>query len=127
MGSDPATKLTGEPTVLTPSKLILEAPFASADALVNDGTQINIPGSYVTNLELNNADEIKLVQQPFCWLHGLNDNFLGYHTQGEVVYDNYAGVYKEKHPVDGADHGEVPAKMGFTNYTNALLTFITTH
>lgn len=127
LGSAPATKLTAEPRSLTPSKLILEAPFASTAVMAADGTQLNMPGSYFTNLRLENAEEIKLVQQPFCWIHGLNDNFLNYQTHGQVVYDNYNGVYKEKHLVDGADHGEIPAKMGFTNYTAVLLSFITQH
>lgn len=127
LGSAPATKLSAEPRSLVPSKLILESPFASADVMAADGTQLNMPGSYFTNLSINNADEIQMVNQPFCWLHGLNDNFLNYQTHGQVVYDRYNGPYKEKHLVDGADHGEVPAKMGFTEYSNALLLFITQH
>lgn len=127
MGSAPATKLTAEPRSMTPSKLILEAPFASADVMAADGTQLNMPGSYFTNLKLNNAEEIKLVQWPLCWIHGMNDNFLNYQTHGQVVYDNYNGSYKEKHLVEGADHGEIPAKMGFAEYNSVLLNFITQH
>lgn len=127
LGSAPATKLSAEPRTMKPCKLILEAPFGSAAIMAADGSQLNMPGSYFTNLQINNADIIKNVQQPFCWIHGTADNFLGYETHGLVVYNNYGGSYKEMHPVEGADHGEVPAKMGFVTYNTVLTNFITQH
>lgn len=127
LGSAPATKLCAEPRTMKPSKLILEAPFGSAAIMAADGSQLNMPGSYFTNLQINNAELIKNVQQPFCWIHGTADNFLGYETHGLVVYNNYNGPYKEMHPVEGADHGEVPAKMGFVTYNTVLTNFITQH
>jgi hypothetical protein len=92
--------------------------------VVQDASQLNMPASYFTDLKIDNAEEIKAVSQPFLWLHGLNDNFLSYKTHGEVVYNNYAGSYKEKYMVEGADHGEVPEKMGFESYLNLLSRFI---
>jgi len=83
-----------------------------------------MPGSFFTNLKIDNAEEIKRIQQPFCWIHGTNDNFLNINTHGEVVYKNYNGSYKEAHRISGADHGEIPVKMGFDNYLNTLSTFI---
>ncbi|MBC7382082.1 MAG: alpha/beta hydrolase [Bacteroidia bacterium] len=124
MGSAPATELTANPTVLTPAKLLLEAPFASAAVMVADGAALNMPGSFVTNLKIDNAEEIKKVKQPFFWIHGVNDNFLGINTHGEVVYKNYTGSYKEAHRINGADHGEVPAAFGFVNYLDAIEKFL---
>ena len=124
MGSAPATYLSANPRGMTPSKLILEAPFASAATMVQDASQLAMPGSFATNLKINNAEQIKKVNQPFFWMHGDNDNFLNYKTNGLVVYDNYQGSYKEAHIIHGADHGEVPAKYGFVNYCNDLFTFI---
>lgn len=125
MGTAPATKITAESSSLTPSKLILEAPFASSSVMVQDGAVINMPSSYFTNLKINNAEEIKLIRQPLLWLHGKADNFLNITTHGEVVFKNYSGIYSEAHRIEGADHGEVPAKMGFNNYSKTLLDFIT--
>lgn len=125
LGSAPAVELTAHPRTLTPKKLLLEAPFASAAVLVADGSQLNMPATFVTNLKIDNAEEIKLVQQPLFWIHGMQDNFLGIVTHGEVVYANYNGTYKEAHHIPDADHGEVPAKTGFTNYSNLILNFIT--
>jgi pimeloyl-ACP methyl ester carboxylesterase len=124
MGTAPACELTSKPRSMIPSKIILEAPFASADVMANDGSGLNMPGSFFTNLKIDNAEEIKNIQQPFCWIHGTNDNFLNIKTHGEVVYKNYHGSYKEAHRISGADHGEIPSKMGFNTYLNTLSTFI---
>lgn len=127
MGSAPATKLTAEPRSLTPSKLMLEAPFANAETMVQDATALAMPGSFVTNLQINNAEEIRGVQQPFFWIHGINDSFLNINTHGQVVYDNYNGTYKEAHKIPGADHSTIQTTMGFESYLNAVKTFITQH
>lgn len=124
LGSASATELAASPRTLKPSRLVLEAPFASSEVMVQDASQLNMPASYFTETKINNADKIKLVQQPFFWLHGLNDNFLNYQTHGEVIYKNYAGVWKQKMMVSGADHGEVPAKIGFTAYLDTLGKFM---
>ena len=111
MGSAPATKLTAEPRSMTPSKLMLEAPFASAQVLVQDATGLDLPASFVTDLQINNAEEIKKVQQPFFWIHGVDDNYLNIATTGELVYANYSGTYKEAHRIPGAGHNNIPVVM----------------
>jgi predicted esterase len=125
LGSAPATKLTTSSRALTPSKLILEAPFASAEVMVQDASGMSLPGEFFTDLKINNADLIQFVSQPFCWIHGTDDSFLSYTTHGKVVYDRYRGSYKEAHPVSGADHGNAPLVMGFKKYSTALENFIT--
>ncbi|MBL7903256.1 MAG: alpha/beta fold hydrolase [Bacteroidia bacterium] len=125
LGSAPACELTASPGVLKPERIILEAPFGSAEVMVQDASQLNMPAAYFTDLKIDNAEEIKKVNQPFLWIHGLNDLFLNYKTHGEVVYKNYKGVFARKHMVDGADHGEVPEKMGFETYRKNMELFIT--
>ncbi len=124
LGTAPTCELSGNPTVLTPNKLILEAPFAGAAVMVQDASQLNMPADYFTDLKIDNAEEIKKCNQPLLWLHGKNDNFLNYTTHGQVVYNNHTGVYKQHIAVDGADHGEVPAKYGFENYLREVYAFI---
>ncbi|MGZ3899181.1 MAG: alpha/beta hydrolase [Bacteroidia bacterium] len=124
MGTAPTCELSANPTILTPSKIILEAPFASAAVMVQDASQMNMPADYFTDLKIDNAEEIKKCNQPLLWLHGKADNFLNYKTHGQVVYDNHKGVYKTYYLVDGADHGEVPTKMGFNEYLNVAGAFI---
>ena len=124
MGTGPATQLTANPRSLTPSKLILEAPYASIEVMVQDASVLNLPGSFVTSLEIENAEEIKKVNQPLMWVHGTNDLFLNIETHGQVVYNNYNGIYKEAHKIEGADHGEIQIYMGYSNYLSKLNSFI---
>jgi pimeloyl-ACP methyl ester carboxylesterase len=126
MGSVPATKLTAEPRSMRPSKLILEAPIASSEAMVQDALALALPGSFFTDLKINNADLIKKVQQPFMWIHGTVDDFLNVKTQGEVVYNNYGGASKDKeaHLVGGAGHSNVPVYFTFPRYSQAVGNFI---
>lgn len=124
LGSASATELSATTRSLRPSKLILEAPFASSEVMVADASQLNMPASYFTEVKIANAEKIKIVQQPLFWMHGLNDNFLSYQTHGETVYNNYGGPYKQKFMVAGAHHGEVPEKAGFKTYLDSLGKFI---
>lgn len=124
MGTSAATELTAHPRCMSPNKLILEAPFASEAVMTADGAGLNVPGSYVSNLKIDNAEEIKLVKQDLCWIHGTNDNFLNIKTHGEVVYKNHGGTYKEAHRIEGADHGEIPATFGFLNYSEMVEKFV---
>ena len=124
MGSAPATRLTAQPRSLTPRKLMLEAPFADAEVMVQDASGLALPGAFVTDLSINNAQQIKNVQQPLLWIHGLADDFLNVNTHGRLVYDNYRGTYKESLLVPGAGHSNVPLIMGFQDYLAAVAAFI---
>jgi pimeloyl-ACP methyl ester carboxylesterase len=126
MGSIPATRLTAEPRSLKPSRLILEAPIASAEAMVQDASALALPGSFFTDLKTDNAALIKGVKQPFMWIHGTEDDFLNVRTQGEVVYKNYGGSpgNKEPHLIPGAGHSNVPVYFTFPKYLQAVGTFI---
>jgi len=124
MGSAPSCELTAKPRSMTPSKLILEAPFASAAVMVQDASVLGMPSSFVTNLSIDNAEEIKSISQPFFWMHGVDDAFLNINTHGQVVYDNYQGAYKEAHKIDGADHGNVPIFYEYQNYCSDIDAFI---
>jgi pimeloyl-ACP methyl ester carboxylesterase len=124
MGTAPATKLTAEPRSMRPVKLMLEAPFASSEVMVQDATGLALPATFVTDLKINNAEEIKTVQQPFFWIHGIDDHYLNITTNGELVYQNHKGIYKEAHRVPGAGHSNVPNTMGFQNYLKTAENFI---
>jgi len=125
LGSAPATELTAHPHSLIPSKLILESPFASAAVMVQDGSILDIPPSYFTNLKIDNAEEIKLVNQPFLWFHGIDDDFLNIETHGEIIFKNYHGEKGIAVRVSGANHGSVPQTYGFVPYCEQIEDFIT--
>ncbi|MDQ3191087.1 MAG: alpha/beta hydrolase [Bacteroidota bacterium] len=124
LGSAPAINLSANPMALKPSKLIVEAPFASSAVMVQDATQLAMPASYFVNIKINNAEEIKKVEQSFMWIHGIQDDFLSIKSHGELVFNNYSGSYSEAHRIEGANHGDVPLIWGFESYTNAINAFI---
>ncbi len=124
LGTAPACELAANPRSMDPAKLILEAPFASAAVMVQDGAVLALPASFVTSLKIDNAEEIKKVTQPFMWIHGDQDKKNSMTTHGQVVYNNYQGSYKEKHIIYGADHSDVPILWGYQNYNNNIDVFI---
>ena len=127
MGTAPATKLAAGNYSMKPSKLMLEAPFASAETMIQDGSGLDLPGDFFTSLSVNNGEEIKSVSQPFCWIHGEADAFLNIDTHGQVIFDNYSGSYGEAHRIPGADHRTIQTTMGFQPYMDVVENFITLH
>ena len=107
----------------TPSTLCLEAPYASSSALLQTGTLLNIPNSYVMEGEYNNAEKIKKVHSPVFVIHGEADNFIDLEKNGAVVYSN-ANAPKQFIRVPGADHEGIPATWGPENYVSAIKQFI---
>ena len=65
LGTASATELTATPRSMTPGWLILEAPFASVDVMVADGSGMSMPASFFTDLSIDVAEDIKRVAQPF--------------------------------------------------------------
>ncbi|MFZ9453923.1 MAG: alpha/beta hydrolase [Bacteroidia bacterium] len=126
LGSAPATEICSHVTdnPISPSKLILEAPFGSSEIMVKDASRINLPASYFTNLKIDNCEEIKNVSIPLLWTHGTSDMFLNYKTHGEVVYNNKHYGYKTKYLVENAGHDNIPNTMGFDFYLREIGKFI---
>jgi len=124
LGSAPATTLAADPQALRASKLILEAPFASAEVMVQDAALAALPASYFTDIRVDNVEKIQNVDQPFCWIHGINDDFLKIDTHGEVVYNHYQGSYSEAHRIPEAVHNNVPAVMGYGEYVRVVGEFV---
>ena len=126
LGSAAVCEVAGNPShfSMNPSKIILEAPFASAEILIQDGGLLSMPGSFLVDLKIDNATEIKKVSVPLLWIHGLDDSFLTVAHHGQLVYDNKPGD-KEKELVPGGEHETTPTAMGYTNYIDRMLAFIT--
>jgi pimeloyl-ACP methyl ester carboxylesterase len=127
LGTASTCELTSKPRTLTPSKIILEAPFASAEVMIADGSLLDMPASYVVNLKIDNAEEIKNINQPLLWMHGNKDDFLQMTTHGQVVYDNHNGTYKQAVIADGGEHSTIPQTLGIESYKQIVLDFITKH
>lgn len=125
LGSAPATRAVGsKPFVMKPSKLILEAPFASSEVMVQDAAVLGMPASYFVDAKIDNAEQIKKCQVPLYWIHGIEDDFLSIETHGRLVYKNHIHSWKIKNEVPGAGHSDIPTFIGYEQYTQDILSFL---
>ncbi len=109
-------------------QLILESPFSSAENIAQESTIINISSAFLTDLRLNNGEWIKEFKGSLLWMHGMADDYLKI-SNGEIIYKNHNGTYKEAHRIEGAKHGKdgVPETMGFHEYLSVVSKFIREH
>lgn len=109
------------------AKLILESPIGSVETIGEDGSYLDLPGSYVTTFKGNNAEKIRSVKIPLLWFHGTKDETLERSTNGLLVWNNYSGPEGYYSKVEGAGHGNVQKTMGYFNYIKCLSDFISGH
>jgi fermentation-respiration switch protein FrsA (DUF1100 family) len=121
LGGVPATDLAVN--AHRPHALILEAAFASGDALVQSGTLLQIPSSYVLEGSFINVERIARNTRPLLILHGTNDTFIGYARHAQALYDA-APNPKTLYPVVGAGHDNIPSTMGTQQYIDIITAFI---
>jgi pimeloyl-ACP methyl ester carboxylesterase len=104
-------------------RLMLEAPIGSIQTLVEDGSYLNLPGSYLSTFKGNNAEKIKSIIIPLLWIHGTKDETVYRETNGLLVWNNYHGQEGYFIKVDGGTHATLPTKIGYTRYINAVKSF----
>jgi pimeloyl-ACP methyl ester carboxylesterase len=126
LGSAAACEVAAHPDeyALAPSKLILEAPFASAEVMIQDAALLSMPGSFLVDLQIDNATEIRKISIPLLWIHGVDDSFLSVKSHGQPVYDNKLNGYKEAYLVPGGGHETTPFAAGYENYIARLASFM---
>jgi pimeloyl-ACP methyl ester carboxylesterase len=111
MGTFIATYLAADS--IRPFGLVLESPPASAGALVKEGTAVDVPGSFVTDLDFNNEERITRVGLPVLMMHGRKDDYVPYARHGlRVIRAAYNRTPLSVIIVDDAGHDDVPYKLG---------------
>jgi len=123
LGVIPALDLIVNKTDFTPAKVIIESPLSSVENLAQSSTLINVDPKFISSLEFNNAETMKGVNIPLCWLHGREDDYVEL-SNGQLVYDNHSGTYKESHIIDNANHADIPLVMECETYLNTVNSFI---
>ncbi|MEN8928263.1 MAG: alpha/beta hydrolase [Flavobacteriales bacterium] len=123
LGTIPAIDISAFYTSAQPSKLIIESPLASAENLTEESLLIDVSPSFFSSLEFDNVEKIKSVTQPLMWIHGADDDYLSI-SNGEAIYERHGGTEKEAHRIAGANHSDVPTIMGYENYMDKVLEFI---
>jgi pimeloyl-ACP methyl ester carboxylesterase len=126
LGSAAACEVAAHPQSyeLAPSKLILEAPFASAEVMIQDAALLSMPGSFLVDLQIDNATEVQKIDIPLLWIHGQDDSFLSVKSHGQPVFDNKSYGYKEAYLVPGGGHETTPFVAGYQNYMDRIAAFI---
>ncbi len=88
-----------------PALMFLEAPMASAQALVEDSTTIALPSGYLIDMDLDNIGRIQRIQAPKVLMHGLADDYIASWNSEELYL--VADLPKTIWLPAGADHGNV--------------------
>lgn len=123
LGCIPVIDRTAFRSDFQPNKIIIEAPLASVAHLAQSSLILNINPSYVSTLEFDNADKMKSVDVPLLWYHGVEDDYIAI-KNGEIIYDNHSGTFKEAHRIEEAGHGDIPGTIGYEEYLDQLEIFI---
>jgi pimeloyl-ACP methyl ester carboxylesterase len=123
LGCIPVIQHAAFKTDFVPAKIILEAPLASVEGLAQNSTLINIDPKFMSTLEFNNAENIKNVTMPLLWMHGIEDDYIEI-SNGQLIYDNHNGEFKEAQKIPGAGHSSVPETIGYAKYLTILESFL---
>ena len=103
--------------------LVLEAPIGSIETIVENGSVLDIPGSYLSTYSGNNAERIKAIHVPLLWIHGTSDETNDRETQGLPIWKNHpgSGFYIK---TIGAKHTTNPLVIGYSRYVRTIRAFI---
>ncbi len=121
-GAAVATQLAVE---TNPGVLILESAFASVQELKSDSSRLDFPSAWISNGEWDNVARIKEVESPVLLLHGLADDFVRPEFSKQI--HAAANDPKKLVLVEGADHGDVPERMGAEEYARVIHDWVETH
>jgi len=109
--------------VQDPLCLFSEAPFASANSLIQGSLILDAQSRWLTDGEFDNVAKIKDINTPFMLFYGEDDDFVRYRDNGKLVY-KAAPNPKELILVPNALHNDVPYVMGIENYLNKITSWI---
>lgn len=123
LGCIPVIDRAAYRTDFQPAKIIIESPLASVENLAQSSLVLNVDPKFVSTLEFENSEKMKEINMPLLWFHGVEDDYIEIEN-GELIYDNHSGSYKEAVRVNGAGHGNIPGIYGYANYIIHLENFI---
>ena len=121
-GSSPATHLA-QNTSIPASRMIIESGHSTGEALVQSGTLLNIPGSYLLEGAFDNAGRIDDARAPLLILHGVDDTLLPIEKHGDALFDGALNP-KTYNRVEGAGHSTIPQTLGEEFYIDLITSFI---
>lgn len=123
LGSVPSIYLSANK--ITPSGLIVESGFASANSLTQTGAGLDLPPLWLTGSSFNNADQISKVKTKVMIIHAKDDDFIRYEDNALVLYKN-APDPKKLVPVNADQHSAVIRGLGEDVYIKTITDWILT-
>jgi pimeloyl-ACP methyl ester carboxylesterase len=91
--------------------MITESAFCSVEDLVQDGAEVDVPGSLFTELRLDNCARMhELASTPVMLMHGTDDTTVP--IRHLTLLEAAATIPLEVHRVEGAGHTNLPAVAG---------------
>lgn len=125
LGSAASVGLTAAPRTLRPEKLMLEVPLASIATLSQDVLGVVLDISFLSqDNALDNIGKMPTIDQPLLLMHGAEDGYIDYESNGRALYEAYQGESGTLVVVEGAGHGNTPETMGWELYEQTVLDFI---
>ena len=67
---------------------------------------------------------LKIAEKQTVWLRSAYANREDLIENGEIIYNNHSGTFKESKRVLVAGHGNIPATIGYADYIKQLEDFI---
>jgi fermentation-respiration switch protein FrsA (DUF1100 family) len=118
-GTAVATQLAAD---APPGALILESPFSSVQGLVRDSSNMDLPAGFLSEGSWDTEGRVRALQGvPLLLLHGTADDFV----RPEFSERLYSVAHEPKQLVwvEGADHDNVPQRLG-VEYARTLGNFL---
>jgi hypothetical protein len=118
-GSAVATQLAVDSP---PAALLLESPFSSVQGLVRDSSNMDLPAAFLAEGSWDTEGRVRALQGvPLLLLHGTADDFV----RPEFSERLYSVAHEPKQLVwvEGADHDNVPQRLG-VEYARTLGNFL---
>lgn len=120
LGSIPAVALAGSEQLSGRGGLVLEAPLASSEALIQDGSTLSLPAGFLTDLDFDNVAGMDYISQPFLWMHGESDQTTAIRSHGEPVFQAYKGVRSTALRIADGGHTNLPILIGYDIYLSGV-------
>ncbi|WP_434387632.1 alpha/beta hydrolase [Melittangium boletus] len=106
-----------------PTGLVLESPFSSVEGLMRDSSHMDLPAGFLSQSAWDTEGRLRALEGvPLLLLHGTEDDFV----RPEFSDRLYAVAREPKRlvRVDGANHDDIPARMGSVAYARTLESFL---
>jgi pimeloyl-ACP methyl ester carboxylesterase len=109
-----------------PLGLVLESPYASTTALLQEGALLRVPGGFAAVADFDNERRLPSIGCPLMMIYGEDDEYAVPERHEHVLADiaESWGLDLTELPVPGGVHDDAPEKLGYEEYERAIREFV---